>query len=492
MYSTLFFQHLSKLKCILLILVFPAIIFSQDENLRYENYIYKDNLRTVKFTSNGNYNLQTRAGIIGVKATYPIVRLGSDQLFLSFDDIDGDVKSYVYTLQHCNADWTPSTLTEMDYIDGFTEEDMDEYEYSFNTYSIYTHYNLVLPNEDMRFTKSGNYILKVYEDEDERILALTRRFMVVEPIMQILPRPVRPAIVSKIKTHQEIDFVVSHENFEVRNPRTELKATILQNGRWDNAVMNIAPQFTRTEEQLFTYQDKVVFPAGKEFRPLDMRSFKYGSLDIANVNLVNEEFFDVTLHGDKKRNRSVHLDVFDLNGEYIVENRDDININIRRGNRQNIQDLQQTNRNLANQGLDTIPITSGLNISFETINSFEPSDHDIKSEYANVLFSLYSPTEYYERDVYIFGGLTDWQIKPEFKMVYNHQVSSYVARPELKQGYYDYYYVTVDKKDGKIEYEETEGNWFETENTYTILIYFRPFGVRYDKLVAAGTFSSRM
>lgn len=493
------FEKINKLKtrqCQLnvwvTVLVFiPSLIFAQDENLRYDNHIYLDNIKTVKFNSNGAYNVETRNGVSGINATLPIVRLGRDQLFFSFDDMDEDAKNYVYTLTHCNADWTPSNLVQMDYIDGFQEEDMDEFEYSFGTYSIYTHYNLVLPNEDMRFTKSGNYLLKVYEDEDERRLAITRRFMVVDPIMRIFAEMVRPAMVNKIQTHHEIDFVVTHEDFEVRNPRTELSATILQNGRWDNAITNVPPQFTRQEEQRFTYQDKIIFPAVKEFRPLDLRSLKYGSLDIQQVDLINE-VFEVTLHPDKKRFNQVHLDVFDLNGDFIIENRDNLNFNIRQQNTQNIRDLERTNRQLRGQGLDTIAISFGNpGISYDVINFYEANEHDVRSEYANVFFTLYSPTEFYEKEVYIFGGLTDWQLKPEFKMVYNPQVSSYVCKPELKQGYYDYYYVTVPKKTGKIEYEDTEGSWFETENTYTILLYYRPFGVRYDMLVGAGTFSSR-
>lgn len=474
-----------------LILLFSVVGFAagQDENLRYDNHIYKDNIKTVRFFSDGNYN-RISGGVSGFSAAYPIVRLGGDQLFLSFDDMDGDFKNYVYTIVHCNADWTPSNLSEMDYMDGFRENDLSDYEYSFNTYSIYTHYSLVLPNEDLRFTKSGNYLLKVYEDESEKTLAITRRFMVVEPIVKIFPEMTRPAMVDKMKTHQELDFVITHENFEIRNPRTELSATVLQNGRWDNAIMGIPPQFTRAEEQRFNYQDKIVFPALREFRPLDLRSFRYGTRDIRQVDFVNDQY-EIMLLEDRKRFNQPHLDIFDLNGGFVIQNLDDLGTNLQNEARQNIRNIQTTNRRLKELGLDTVSVAGAEGISFSPIDAYEASDYDVKSEYGNVLFTLYSPTEYYETDVYIFGGLSDWELKPEFKMVYNPQISSYVAKVQLKQGYYDYYYVTVPKGSREIMYDDTEGSWFETENNYTILIYYRPFGVRYDQLVGALTISSR-
>lgn len=413
-----------------LLLFLPLVLFAQDENLKNYDYVYDNNIRSVRFH------------VAGLVLTYPIIDLNSGaQLALSFDDLGEDVKDYLYTVVHCNADWTPSNLMISEYIDGFSEETIDQYNYSFKTMMEFTHYEVALPNEDMRFKKSGNYLLKVYDNEDEKTLVITRRFMVVEPIMQVIPRVVRPAMVSKSKTHQEIDFKITHQGFEVRNPRVEITAAVLQNGRWDNAITSLHPIFTRTEEQSFDYQNKIVFPAGKEFRQIDLRSLEKNPGTVKSVERYGDTY-DVTLFKDKKRINQTYLEWKDINGNFLIE-------------------------------------------------TFDENDPDLESDYAKVFFTLSSPTEYYDADVYIFGGLSDWQVKPEFKMVYNPAINSYVAKVLLKQGFYNYLYVVVPQETQQLDFEETEGDWYEAENEYTILIYYRPFGARYDRILAAYTFDSR-
>jgi hypothetical protein len=203
----------------------------------------------------------------------------------------------------------------------------------------------------------------------------------------------------------------------------------------------LQPLFTRQEEQIFDYQDKIVFPAGKEFRYLDLRSLDYGSENIQSIEFTNGKY-EVILYKDEKRGNKTYLEFQDINGNFVIETLDD-------------------------------------------------NEHDLESDYANVLFSLYSPVDMYDYDVYIFGKLTDWQLKPQFKMVYNPAINAYVAKVPLKQGYYNYLYAAVPKGKSKPEFDETEGDWFETRNSYTILVYYRPFGARYDALIGAYSFSSR-
>lgn len=404
-------------------------LFAQDEKLHNYDWVYQDNIITVKFH------------LDGLVLSYPIIDLNSSgQLRFSFDDLDADVKNYFYTLQLCNADWTPTDLTEMEYLRGFSEDRIDTYHYSFSTRVPYTHYELLLPNNDMAWTRSGNYLLKVYEDNGGRKLVITRRFMVVDPLVQITPRVTIPNMVSKARTHQEIDFTVNHEKLDIRNPRSEIRAVVLQNGRWDNAITGIEPLFIRQTELIFDYQNKIVFPAGKEFRYFDMRSLKYRLDNIAAI----EEFddgYEVDIVPDKKRSNEPHLYRDDTNGKFVIEHLD------------------------------------------------QPGGSDLRSDYADVLFTLYSPAPIEGGDVYLFGAFSDWRPRPEYKMIFNPAINSYVCKALLKQGYYDYQYVVV-KPTGEISIEDTEGNWYETENDYTILIYYHPFAARYDQLIAAFTFDS--
>ena len=329
----------------------------------------------------------------------------------------------------------------MEYLDGFAGERIDNFEFSFKTILNFTNYSLVLPNEDLTWTKSGNYLLHIFDEDGSPVI--TRRFMVVEPIVRVTPKIVVPNRVSKSRTHHEIDFLVDHERLEIRNPRVEVSATILQNGRWDNAIINVPPMFTKINQLVFDHQDKVIFPAGKEFRYLDLRSLRFRT---ENISLIERDAngYRVVLYKDQDRKRESFFSREDLNGSFVIENSDQNN------------------------------------------NKF-----NLNSDYAEILFSLATPP-FIDQEVYIFGGFSDWELRDEYRMVYNNAVNAYVGIAKLKQGFYDYAYAlksTTDEK-AKADMSETEGNWYETDNNYTILIYYRPFGSRYDQIIGTSTFSS--
>lgn len=419
----------SFLTTFLLLICFS--LFGQDQGIIYNDHIYVDHIKSVRFH------------LEDLLLSLPLYEMnGGGRLRFSFDDIDGDVKDYVYTVVHCDRNWNPSELTDMEYIDGFIEENLDNYSFSFKTIGPFTHFELMIPNEDMSLTKSGNYLLKVYEDEGDKRLVITRRFMVLDSKVDIQARMVRPSQVSLSRTHQEIDFMVNYQRFPMRSPQQEIRATILQNGRWDNAVVNLPPMFNRLDELSFDHQNKVVFPAGKEFRYLDLRSVYYPSENIAAIE-AEEDIYEVVLYKDEKRFSMAYLNRKDLNGNYVIETLDQNNM-------------------------------------------------DLSSNYANVLFSLYSPEPYFDYDVYLFGAFTDWQIQEKYKMLYSNQLNGYVTKIMLKQGFYDYAYAVVprDDPDRPANLSEVEGDWFEAENEYTILIYYSPFGGRYDQLIGTVSFSS--
>lgn len=411
-----------------LLVAFPWSGVAQENTV---NQVLDNDIRTVQLRMPGAQLLNP---IVDIHAS-------NNTLVLQFDHLGDAIKDYSYTIVHCNSDWQPSELDDNQYIDGFTEDRITEIENSFNTLAIYTHYALGLPNSNMRWTKSGNYLLKVFDADDDKRLVLIRRFMVVEPQWQLNAQIVKTAMVSKLDTHHEIDFAITLKDNRVSNPQNDVKAFVLQNGRWDNAIGPIKPYITRGDQILYDYQDKIVFPAGKEFRFFDIRTFDYRG-EFVKIITNREDYYEVTLQTDQSRADKPIIFRNDIDGRFVIEN------------------------NNANQTL-------------------------LQCDYATVLFSITQNQPLYGKDVYVFGELTDWELKPEFKMEYNDEAKMYLCEPFLKQGYYNYEYVVVDQKTGEFDEDGFEGNWYQTGNTYTILVYFRPFGARYDRLMTTVTIDSK-
>jgi Domain of unknown function (DUF5103) len=417
---------------ILLLLCFsPFLVLGQDPDagLVYGDKVYMDNIYSVKFSTGG------------LLRNYPIIQLSSNTvLTLSFDEIGDEARSYVYTLVHCDADWKPSNISDLDYIEGFNEDDIDTYDFSFNTKTNYTNYQIALPNSELSWRISGNYLLKIYDNTDDKQLAITRRFTVVDPSVAVNGVMRRTASVSKERTHQELDFSINYENFPIRNPHTDIKVVVLQNGRWDTAIKGLKPMFVRQEDLIYDHQDKVVFPAGKEFRQLDFRTFEYLTNSMAEVQK-NIDDYQVTLKIDIARSTEGYVSYEDLNGKFIIE-------------------------------------------------SMEERDAELRAEYGYALFTLKENPPFENHDVYLFGEFTDWLPEERYKMVYNPLINSYVAKILLKQGFYNYVYALVDKKTKEVDLEELEGNWHEAENDYTVLVYYAPFGARYEQVIGVGNFNS--
>ncbi|RME98648.1 MAG: DUF5103 domain-containing protein [Bacteroidetes bacterium] len=427
--------NFKSLSVVLSLLLMGSISLCAQDKVVYEDRIFVDHLRTVQF------------GPAGFQFYFPLISLEDQgQLMLSFDDLEAGVKDYTYTVIHCDRDWTPSTLNKLEYIDGFEEDDIQQFDFSFNTLTNYTHYELLVPNRNMQLTKSGNYLLVIYEDEAEKIPVITRRFVVVDRRVGISARLSRPAEVSKIRTHQEVDFFVDFQQLNVRNPMLELRASVIQNRRWDNAIYNIEPRMVRGTEAVFDYQGKVVFPAGNEFRFIDLRSLRAPQSDIDQLRVVDDTYVEGSLRPLTSRANNTHLAYGDLNGGFAIEN-------------------------------------------------FDQRTAELSGEYVDLLITYQVPGKYEGQALYLVGGFTDWQLKPEFRMKYNPAISAYVGRVQLKQGYYNYFLATVPEHapaDKPIipSTELTEGNYDDTENDYLILIYYRPFGTRYDQVVGAYQFNS--
>lgn len=444
---------MQKLLSVLFIFSFFQLT-AQDENLRYEDYTYLDNIKSVKFHQ------------IGDPLSLPMIGLNqTNNLVLSFDDLDDELKDYSYEIVHCTKDWQSSGLNDMEFLDGFSGNLIEDTYNSFGTRVYFAHYRLYLPNEDIRWTVSGNYLLKVYEDEDDKRLAVTRRFMVYDEKLVIVPSPTGTAKADKTRTHQEFDFTVYDKKSVVRAPRTELSATVLQNGRWDNAIINVPPMFLKKEAIVFDYQNKIVFPAGNEYRFFDTRTLRFQGQGVREIKIYDDGY-EVNLISDRKRMTQPYLTYFDANGQFVIEE----------GNQ--------------SRTFGTLRDSSALT-PFDLVNIQEQNDireMQLRADYADVFFSLESPGEIEDSEVYLFGAFTDWQLKSEYKMRYSDAQGVYFLSTPLKQGYYNYSYAVLENGASTPDFEWTEGNFYEARNEYTILIYYRPFGSRYDQLVACRTF----
>ncbi len=439
---------------LLSILIAGLSIFlnARDTELQYQDKVYVDNIRTVQFH------------VTGLLTSFPITQLGSQEaLYLAFDDLDADSKYYRYTVIHCDRNWQPSKLDFNEYVNGFDGEEIETFDRSINTLVPFTHYSLLFPNEEFEITKSGNYILLIYL-EDPTHPVITRRFLVVDPKVAIHATLPRPANVSKINTHQEIDFEVSAEYLRVLDTKNDINAVVMQNGRWDNAIYGIKSKFERGANFVFDYQDKITFKAGLDFRNVDIRSTLYRSRDVFEIRRENGRNRIIT-EVDEPRSYNRYLSDLDVNGQFVIRSSDD----------RRFSTITKLDEDALGQ---LVEATSFVDIT----------QHNLVADYVDVLFTLKTETEY-DSDVFLFGEFTDWSLQEKYRMTYNREYRAYFADIPMKQGFYDYIYVLANS-DGSADETTIEGHWYEASNDYTILIYHTPFGARYDELVGAVTVPS--
>ncbi len=412
---------------------FLFLFFFSTNNLvaQITDSIYRNNIKTVRLYKAGN------------QLSMPVINLnGNDQLELHFDDQDADVKSYYYTYQLCNSDWTPANMGQFDYLKGFTQSRISNYRFSSIAYTRYTHYQALLPDRNSYLTRSGNYILKVYLDGDTSKIAFTKRLMVADNKALIAARVVQPFAPEYFRTHQKLQFTVDVKGLNSFNAAQQLKIVVLQNYRWDNSIKNLQPAFIRGTVLEFNSESSGIFPGGKEWRWLDLRDFHLQSDRVQTANY-NKNSTDIFLKSDGPRADQRYVYFRDNNGMSIIE-------------------------------------------AIRGINSLWEAD------YATVYFSFVPPNgnAYTNKDVYLFGQLTDYDFTDSLKMKFNPEKGKYETHLFMKQGYYDYTYVGVDKNNPAI-HSDFDGDYYETENLYTVLVYYRSFISRADELVGVATFDSR-
>ena len=440
----------------------------------YTNAIYDDYVKTVTMEVN---NLPTN---------FPVLRLNSsDYIMLKFDDLLNEERNLYYKIIHCDKDWQPSRLRDIEYISGFNDERLRNYSYSINTRVQYLHYWQQFPNANTKLKVSGNYLVVIYEDSMEFPL-LSRRFIVSESQVNTTMTAIYPGDVENIRFKQEISVNIDFEKFKMRNPVSEITLVMLQNEDWHTSRQS-NPSFFSGTNLRFNRLRTFDFWALSEYREFDTRSlFRLGR----GVHFIerNKTYTDVLLNLDEPWRNKVYLFNFDFNGKFIIDNFErltgklaDVALNEYTTSVTNDSSLRQSQR-------DSIisSITVDNNFGITTV----AEERNIRSDYTNVIFALEDEISLANgEDIYVLGAMNNWTPTEEFRMKFDDARQIYSTTVELKQGYYNYNYGVVDNE-GNIDYHIMQGSWSDTENEYQSIVYYRGLGDIYDRIISFQSFNT--
>jgi hypothetical protein len=411
-----------------ILIVFTLVLITPC-NLKAEvpavDAVYSNTVKTVQLYPRSS-------GLLGNPMLY---LFSKDELVLEFDELKDEAESYYFKIIHCNADWSVSNLRSIQYMRDFNETFIQNRQFSTSTKTLFTHYTAPIPP----MLVSGNFLIKVYAEGNEDLVILTRRFIVIEDGLSIYGKVTYSNNVSKIRTHQMLNFTINYPAYNLVNPSMQLKVVVRQNFAWGTATKPLAPLYVREdlrELEYSFYSDETSFQGGNEYRYFDMRSFNFSGFNVGRITKYETETY-VLLAPDKTRASSMYILWEDLNGKFKTEN-------------------------------------------------YETGGQNLEADYAHVRFSL-EEKKLEEADVYVYGGLSNWEFTPFNRMKYNEEHQAYECDMFLKQGIYNYMYIV---KSDKVEYDPYyfEGSYSATENIYDVIVYYRIPGEFYDRIIGYQTY----
>lgn len=365
----------------------------------------------------------------------PVIELESDEsVSISFDEMSYEPKSFNYSIVHCDADWTRSSLSEVEYLQGFANGSIDNYEFSTNTTTLYVHYQFKVPNDDLKLKVSGNYAVIIAQDNDFSKPIAVACFSVVQSRVTVKGAVRGNTDTELLGRYQQLDFDVQTGGYEVRDPFSELKVMVQQNRRWDTMVTDLKPTYTSSSMQSYKNNRQLIFEGGNQFRSIDFSS-EYSYSGAIDRVVFDKTFYHVMLSPSELRAGHGVEQGYDVNGQFLV-------------NRQ---------------------------------RSYEAS---VEADYMWVHFIVPMANPYFNGSVYLLGQFVDNQVTEQSRMVYDFAQKAYVKSLFLKQGGYNFQYLFVEKNAKSGTLQPIEGSYWQTENEYVVYVYHRPWGERYDKLVA--------
>ncbi len=409
-----------KLYKILFLITFVLLSkISKSQIVPLENKIYASTVHTVLLYSNiSDY-------------AFPVINLNSAEQFnLSFDELLATNDNYYYTLILCNADWKPVNMQPNEYLIGSAFESIDDHSFSLGTYQNYVHYSASFPTENMKIRYAGNYIVKVYRNFNEEDVILTQRCFVMNKKANIGSKVHQAVSLDQRYTNQEVDIEVDVSNATIPSPYTDAKLSILQNGRFDNAITSLIPKYINGNMYNYDYEEGNLFYGGNEFRAFDVRNIHSVGQNVSNKTI--DTAIHVQLRYDESRGAQQHLALTDYNGKFLIVNST--------GSAPNLLD------------------------------------------YTYVTFTLNAFSSEGQNNLYVLGSFNQWQPSANCKLEYNASRKIYQCTIFLKQGYYNYGYYAMNA-DGLLENTDTEGNHYETENDYYIFFYQKNYSYNFDELI---------
>lgn len=403
---------------ILLAVITPFFGASQVEEILPPDFI-----KTIKFKGSTS------------QAQLPILRLG-EPFSLEFDALTGNEEDFHYKIEYFNFDWTPSQLVKGEYLRGVDNVRIINYLNSLNTYQMYSHYDLRIPNQQTRgLLKSGNYMITIYDDYDE--VMFSRRFMIVEDIATVGVLAKRTRNFETINEKQIVNIKINSGGTNLVNPLETVKTLIIQNNNLNTAISNLKPQFTIGNELIYRYDEEASFWAGNEYLNFETKNVRTASLGIQFIDL--QDLYHSYLFKQISRKNRPYTWNPDINGNFLI-------------------------------------------------NAIDVDNIDTQADYTLVHFTLLEK-EFTDRDVYVYGNFNNFTIEDMTRMYYNREAGAYECILKLKQGFYNYKFVTVDS-DGFIDEGAIGGNFWQTENNYKVLVYYRDLGARFDRLIGFGETNS--
>lgn len=421
------------MRSFLFLVLFQALNISasnadQENPLIYSGHIFNEKIKTVQLYKE-EWNL-----------SFPIIKKGSaEKLVLNFDLLDDRIENYYYTFIHCSKDWQKSDLITNDYLDGFPENQIEDYKHSFNTTVNFIHYKVSFPNDQVSFKISGNYILIVYPQDRPDEPVLTQRFIITEDAAKIEVSVRRPLMTADNNSSQQVDFIVKYAGLSLNDPIRNVYAFILQNGRWDNARQNLKADFYGNNELKYnSLSERNIFQGGNEFRYFDIKTIRIQTEFVKKIDYAFQNY-NIYLHPSENREFKPYFYWKDFNGKYIIARQ-------------------------------------------------EGKNADIDADYVYVYFTLISKQPVKGGNMYLSGELNYWRLDKNNVMSYNYERGEYECTMMLKQGWYNYEFVFLKDGEASATTGEFEGSHYETENDYTVLLYYRNPRERYDRVI--GTVNS--